>query len=176
MKFFRMLMLAALLPAFAADAAQPIEFKSVGADPAVAYDAPSVKGRKVFVAPRGMPVETVLTYGDWTKVRDSAGDLFWLESKSLVPKRMLIVKAPNAKVHARADDASALTFSADKGVLLELAEPLAEPSTVPTPPSTKPFAQPISQSGQAAALGWLKVRHRDGQNGYVKGADVWGGG
>jgi SH3-like domain-containing protein len=175
MKFFRMLMLAALLPAFAADAAQPIEFKSVGADPAVAYDAPSAKGRKVFVVPRGMPVETVLTYGDWTKVRDSAGDLFWLETKSLAPKRMLIVKAPNAKVHVRADDASPLAFSADKGVLLELAEP-AEPSAVPTQPLSKPSTQPLSQPSQPAALGWLKVKHRDGQSGYVRVADVWGGG
>jgi SH3-like domain-containing protein len=150
MKFFRMLVLAAMLPACAASAAQTIEFKSVGADAAVAYDAPSVKGRKVFVTPRGMPVETVLTYGDWTKVRDSAGDLFWLESKSLTPKRMLIVKVANAKVHASADDASAPVFSADKGVLLELTEP--------------------------ATSGWLKVRHRDGQSGYVKASDVWGGG
>ena len=153
MKSLRMLaalITTAALTAFAAGAAQAIEFKSVGADPAVAYDAPSAKGRKVFVAPRGMPVETVLSYGDWTKVRDSAGDLFWLESKTLTAKRMLIVKAANAKVHTSPDDGSAPVFSADKGVLLELAEP--------------------------AASGWLKVRHRDGQSGYVKASDVWGGG
>jgi SH3-like domain-containing protein len=150
MKFSRMLVLTAMLPAFAPWAAQTIEFKSVGADPAVAYDAPSTKGRRVFVAPRGMPVETVLTYGDWTKLRDSAGDLFWLETKSLTPKRMLIVKVANAKVRASPDDAGAPVFSADKGVLLELAEP--------------------------ANSSWLKVKHRDGQSGYVKAAEVWGGG
>jgi SH3-like domain-containing protein len=135
MKFSRMLVLTAMLPAFAPWAAQTIEFKSVGADPAVTYDAPSTKGRRVFVAPRGMPVETVLTYGDWTKLRDSAGDLFWLETKSLTPSP---------------DDAGAPVFSADKGVLLELAEP--------------------------ANSSWLKVKHRDGQSGYVKAAEVWGGG
>ena len=134
---------------FATGAAQAIEYKSVGSDPAVAYDAPGAKGRKVFVAPRGMPVETILTYGDWTKVRDSAGDLFWVESKALTPKRMLVVKVANAKVRASADDAGAVAFSADKGVLLELAEPVTS--------------------------GWVKVKHRDGQSGYVKASEVWGG-
>lgn len=148
MNLLRMFALAAMLAAFGASAASSIEFKSVGADAAVAHDAPGIKGRKVFVVPRGMPVETILTYGDWTKVRDSAGDLYWLETKLLSPKRMLIVKVANAKVHAGPDDASALAFSADKGVLLELAEP--------------------------ASSGWLKVRHRDGQSGYVKAAEVWG--
>lgn len=150
MKFIRLLVLAAMLPALAIGAAHAIEFKSVGADPAVAYDAPGAKGRKVFVAPRGMPVEAILTYGDWTKVRDSAGDLFWLESKLLTPKRMLIVKVANAKVHASPDDSSASVFSADKGVLLEMAEP--------------------------ATSGWLRVKHRDGQSGYVRATEVWGGG
>ena len=115
----------------------------------MAYDAPGAKGRKVFVAPRGMPVETILTYGEWTKVRDSAGDLFWLESKALTPKRMLVVKVANAKIRASADDGGAVAFSADRGVLLELAEPVTS--------------------------GWVKVKHRDGQSGYVKAAEVWGG-
>ena len=149
MKYSRILAFCALPLLFATIAAQAIEFKSVGSDPTVAYDAPGAKGRKVFIAPRGMPVETILTYGDWTKVRDSAGDLFWLESKALTPKRMLVVKVANAKVHASADDAGPVTFSVDKGVLLELAEPVTS--------------------------GWIKVKHRDGQSGYVKATEVWGG-
>jgi SH3-like domain-containing protein len=149
MKYSRKLLFLALPLLLAVTTAQALEFKSIGSDPAVAYDAPGAKGRKVFVAPRGMPVETILTYGDWTKVRDSAGDLFWLESKVLTPKRMLVVKVANAKVRASADDSGALAFSADKGVLLEMAEP--------------------------ATSGWLKVKHRDGQSGYVKATEVWGG-
>ena len=148
MKYSRMLVLCAWSCLLATGAAQAIEYKSVGADPAVAYDAPGAKGRKVFVAPRGMPVETILTYGEWTKVRDSAGDLFWVESKALTPKRMLVVKTANAKVRASADEGGAVAFSADKGVLLELAEPVTS--------------------------GWVKVKHRDGQSGYVKAAEVWG--
>ncbi|HEY8023998.1 MAG TPA: SH3 domain-containing protein [Burkholderiaceae bacterium] len=142
------LLVCALLAAMAAGSAQAVEFKSVGADPVVAYDAPGAKGRKVFAVPRGMPVEPILTYGDWTKVRDSAGDLFWLESKNLTGKRTLVVKVANVKVRASADEASPPVFTADKGVLLDLAEP------------------PTS--------GWIRVKHRDGQSGYVKASEVWG--
>ena len=147
MSILRKLGLGACVLTIAANAVA-VEFKSVGADPAVAYDAPGAKGRKVFVAPRGMPVETILTYGDWTKVRDAAGDLYWLESKALTAKRMLVVKAANAGIHASADDGSPVVFSADKNVLLEMAEP--------------------------AASGWVKVKHRDGQSGYAKVTEVWG--
>lgn len=132
----------------AAAGAHALEFKSVGAAPAILYDAPSQKGRKVFVAPRGMPVEVVLTYGEWTKVRDVSGDLSWVQSIQLQSNRMAVVKVANAKVRAIADDAGVPVFSADKGVLLELIEPIAG--------------------------GWLKVRHRDGQGGFVKASEVWG--
>lgn len=151
MKFLRRTIPLAVMLALAAGTAQALEFKSVGAAPAILYDAPSSKGKKVFAAPRGMPVEVVLTYGEWTKVRDAGGDLSWVESSSLASRRMLVVIAANARVRATPDDNGAQVFSCDKGVLLELAEP-----------------------GAPVAAGWLKVRHRDGQGGYVKVADVWG--
>lgn len=132
----------------AAGGAQALEFKSVGAAPAVLYDAPSAKGRKVFVAPRGMPVEVVLTYGEWTKVRDAAGDLAWVDSKQLSAKRNVLVSVANAKVRESASDSAAVAFTADKGVLLELVDP--------------------------ATGGWVKVRHRDGQGGFVRAPEVWG--
>ena len=144
----KLIPLAIVLLSLATGAVHALDFKSVGAAPAVLYDAPSEKGRKVFAAPRGMPVEIVLTYGEWSKVRDAAGDLFWIESKALAPKRMVVVSVANTKVRASPDEATALVFTADKGVLLELAEPVSS--------------------------GWLKVRHRDGQSGYLKAVDVWG--
>lgn len=127
---------------------QALEFRSVGATPVIMYDAPSVKGGKVYVAPRGMPVEVIFTSGAWSKVRDMAGDLSWVESKDLITRRNLIVRVANAKIRASADDSAALVFSAEKNVLLEMAEP--------------------------ASAGWVKVRHRDGQLGYVKVNEVWG--
>ncbi len=137
-----------LLAILGASAAHAVEYKSVGNNPAVLYNAPTEKGRKVFVAPRGMPVEVVLTQAGWSKVRDVAGDLAWIEAKALSPKRNVIVTVANLKLHTNAEEASAIVATADKGVLLELA----------APPSA----------------GWVKLKHRDGQTGYAKSSEVWG--
>lgn len=137
---------ALLMLASAAGAA--FDFKTVGAAPAILYDAPSVKGGKLFIAPRGMPVEVVLSYGDWVKVRDISGDMAWIETKLLSAKRNVIVRNPNARVRATADDAAPAIMTADKGVLLELVD---------------------SQGGN-----WLRVRHKDGMAGFIKAADAWG--
>jgi len=147
MKFAAMLA-GAIAASALAPAAVAAEFKSVGAAPAIMYDAPSERGRKMFVAPRGMPVEVVLSYGEWTKVRDVSGDLSWVEAKTLDARRHVVVNVASAKVRSAPDEGSAVVFSADKGVLLELAEPISS--------------------------GWIKVRHHDGQGGYIRAADVWG--
>ena len=129
-------------------AAHAVDFKSIGAAPAVLYDAPSEKGRKVFVAPRGMPVEVVLSYGEWSKVRDAGGDLSWVDSKQLAPRRMLVVTVASARLRAAADENAPTVVTVERGVLLELTDPVVS--------------------------GWLKVRHRDGVAGFVKATDVWG--
>lgn len=124
------------------------DFKTVGGAPAVLYDAPSVKGGKLYIAPAGMPVEVVLSYGDWVKVRDASGDMAWLEAKLLSARRNVVVRNPNARVRASADETGNTVMTADKGVLLELVDPQAS--------------------------SWLKVRHKDGIAGFIKAADVWG--
>ncbi|MGV3743338.1 MAG: SH3 domain-containing protein [Burkholderiaceae bacterium] len=138
---------ACLLPAMIGTA-HALEFKTVGAASAILYDTPSEKGRKLFVAPRGMPVEVVLTYGQWNKVRDVSGDLTWVPAKALSTKRNVVTSAVSARVRSAPDDGGALVFTADKGVLLELVEP--------------------------AKSGWVKVKHQDGQSGFVRAAEVWG--
>lgn len=140
--------IAGLALLLAANAACALDFKTVGAAPAILYDAPSTRSGKLFVAPRGMPLEVVLSYGDWVKVRDVSGDLAWIETKQLSSKRNVVVRSANLKVRGSADDNAAVVFTADKGVLLELGEP--------------------------GSAGWIKVRHKDGQSGYVKNVDVWG--
>ncbi len=129
-------------------AANAFDFKSVGPRPVILYDAPSAKGGKLFVAPSGMPVEIVLSYGDWVKVRDASGDMAWTELRGLSAKRNVIVKAASAKVRATPDDAAPVVMTTDKNVLLELVDPEAGP--------------------------WVRVRHRDGISGYVRSSEVWG--
>lgn len=127
---------------------QAFDFKTVGPSPAILYDAPSVKGGRLYIAPRGMPVEVVLSYGEWVKVRDVSGDLAWTEAASLSAKRNVVVRGAGARVRSAPDEAAVPLMTADKGVLLELVDP--QTST------------------------WVKVRHRDGMTGYIKATDVWG--
>ncbi|UGQ46143.1 SH3 domain-containing protein [Massilia endophytica] len=141
-------LLFALLLLLAALAGQAADFKTVGATPVVLYDAPSLKGNKLFIVPRGAPLEVVLSYGEWVKVRDITGDLAWTQAKGLSPKRNVVVKSANVKVKAEADESSTTVFVADKSVILEYLEP--------------------------AANDWTKVRHRDGLIGYIRNADIWG--
>lgn len=128
--------------------AHAVEFRSVGAAPAILYDAPTERGRKLFIAPRGMPVEIVLANGDWTKVRDAGGDLTWVQTKDLVARRTVVATTANAKVRIAPGESSAVAFSVDKGVVMEVIEPISS--------------------------GWIKVRHRDGLTGFIKAGDVWG--
>ncbi|PHV28543.1 hypothetical protein CSQ93_09575 [Janthinobacterium sp. BJB426] len=143
---FRWMAGAVLLLATAASHA--VDFKTVGAAPVILYDAPSSKGGKLYVAPRGMPLEVVLSYGEWVKVRDASGEMAWTEAKGLSAKRNVVARAANLKVRASPDDIASPIILVDKGVLLEMSE------------------QPSS--------GWVKVRHKDGQSGYVKTSEVWG--
>lgn len=146
MKTFRLLALAAWLPALAL--AQSFSFRAIGDAPAIMYDGPTQRSAKRFIAPPGMPVEVVHVSGSWSKVRDVTGDMAWVETRDLGTKRTAIVTVQNARIRAHAEESAPITFTAGKGVLLEIAEP--------------------------AAAGWVKVRHRDGQTGYIRAADVWG--
>ncbi|USX21189.1 SH3 domain-containing protein [Oxalobacteraceae bacterium OTU3REALA1] len=141
-------LIAGLSLMLAAASSHAFDFKTVGAAPVVLYDAPSTKGGKLFVVPRGAPLEVVLAYGEWLKVRDVNGEMAWTEAKGLTAKRNVIARVANLKVRATPDDAATAVFTADKGVLMEVTE--------------------------VAAGGWIKVRHRDGLVGYVKNAEIWG--
>ena len=136
-------------------AALAADYRATGDPATVLYDAPSAKARPLFVYGRDIPVESLVNVEGWTKVRDASGTIGWIASKSLSEKRMLVVRTQVADVHAAADDASPLVFRADRDVLLELAEPAASPAATANP-------------------GWVKVRHRDGQSGYVRIGQVFG--
>ena len=138
---------ASVLLALASSAAAG-EFRSIAESGATMYDAPSVRAKKLFVASRYYPVEIVINIDNWAKVRDQAGDLAWVEKKALSDKRTVIVTAGVADARQAASDGAALVFRAQRGVALDLAEP--------------------------PAGGWIRVRHAEGQSGYVKINQVWG--
>ena len=131
------------------------DFRSTREASTVLYDAPSARAKPLFVYGRDVPVESLVSVEGWTKIRDASGTIGWMPSKSLADKRMLLVRAPGADVRAAPDDKAPVVFRAERDVLLELAEPAASPAATATP-------------------GWVKVRHRDGQSGYVRLAQVFG--
>ena len=140
----------AALLAFAGTAsAAGLEFRSVAENAAVLYDAPSAKSKKLYVVNRGYPLEVVVIVEGWSKVRDASGELTWIENKHLTERRTVMVKVPLAQVRDRADDAAPVAFQAQQDVIFELLE--------------------------VASGGWLHVRHRDGQAGFIKVSQVWGG-
>ncbi|HUL40481.1 MAG TPA: SH3 domain-containing protein [Burkholderiales bacterium] len=124
------------------------EFRTVDEDAVVLYDAPSLKAQKLYVLGRNYPVEVVVVLENWIKVRDASGDLAWVEKQSLSDKRSVMVNVPLADIRQAPNDNAPVVFQAEQSVLLEFVE------------SSDP--------------GWIKVRHRDGQTGYIRTNQVWG--
>jgi SH3-like domain-containing protein len=118
------------------------------AEPGVMYDAPSKRAKPLFVVARHTPVEVIVSLEGWLKVRDAAGDIAWVERRQLSDKRMLIVTAARGQVRGQPDEAAVAVFEAEKDVVLELLE--------------------------SGPPGWARVRHRDGQSGYIRVTQVWG--
>lgn len=139
------LLLACLLPG----AALALDYRSVG-EAAVLYDAPSQKAKPLFAIAAGTPVEAIVTLDTWVKVRDMKGDLAWIERRLLAEKRTVQLRE-RAAVRAEAQETAAPVFEADADVLLDLVEP-----------------------GPTPTMGWVRVRHRDGPQGFVKAAQIWG--
>jgi SH3-like domain-containing protein len=131
--------------------AMAAEFHST-TDVAILYDAPSAKARPLFVLARDTPLELIVTVEGWMKVRDVGGTVAWVDRKAVGDKRMLVVRAPVADVLANPVDSAPLVFKAEQNVLVELVDTAYVTNTP----------------------GWAKVRHRDGQVGYVRIAQVWG--
>ena len=139
---------AALCLALAALPAAAAEYRALGERPAVLYDAPSTRADRLFVASRLYPFEVLVKLELWTKVRDANGEVAWVENSAFGSRATVLVTVPLADVRAAPDAASNLVFEAYKQVILEVAAPPA---------------------GE-----WIKVRHRDGQEGFIRVAHVWG--
>jgi SH3-like domain-containing protein len=139
---------AVLALALAALPAAGAEYRALGERPAILYDAPSTRADRLFVASRLYPFEVLVKLEQWTKVRDANGEVAWVENDALGTRATVLVTVPLADVRAAPGAESGLVFEAYKHVILEIVEP-------PT--------------GE-----WLKVRHRDGQQGFIRVAHIWG--
>ena len=132
-----------------ASAALAVDYVSVSESSAILYDAPSVKAKKLFVVNRYMPFEQIVTLDNWVKVRDRSGGLYWVERRVLSGKRYVYALLPLLDVRVAPDFSAARTFQVRQQIALEHLE--------------------------STGTGWFKVRHKDGNTGYVRSTEVWGG-
>jgi SH3-like domain-containing protein len=140
-----LLVAAALLPLHASAG----EYRSVGEAGAVLYDAPSREATPLYVVTADYPLEVIVQTEHWVKVRDHMGALTWIEKQNLGERHTVVVTASSAEAHLRPEDGAPIAFVAAQDVALELV-------------------------GQAPG-GWLRVRHADGADGYLRASLVWGG-
>jgi SH3-like domain-containing protein len=127
------------------------EFRSTS-EAAVLYDAPSIRSKPLFALGRDYPLELIVNVEGWLKVRDAGGTVAWIEKKSVGDKRMVVVRGATADILAQPEASASVAFKAEQSVLLELVDP-AYATTTP---------------------GWAKVRHRDGQVGFIRIQQAWG--
>ncbi len=143
----KLALVTSIVSAFMVASVQAADYKSVAVNAAVLYDGPSTKAKRIFLAPRGMPLEVISVVEPFIKVRDMSGDFAWVDRRSLGSVRML-VSTSTAPLRASADDTASATVQVERGVLLELLD--------------------------AGSNGWVRVKHSDGASGYVKASEVWG--
>ena len=124
------------------------DYVSVGENSAILYDAPSLKAKKLFVVNRYMPFEQVVVLDNWVKVRDSKGELSWVEKRVLSNTRYVFALSPVLDVRTEPDLGAPRLFQVRQQVALERLE--------------------------STGTGWVKVRHQDGDVGFVRSAEVWG--
>jgi SH3-like domain-containing protein len=132
---------------FAAGAAAA-EFRSTTEPATIWYDAPSTKSKRLFVVNRGYPVEVIVALEGWTKVRDAAGSMGWIEARALGARRMVVVKPKVAEVRSAPEESAPVAYRVGQSVLLEWIE------TLPG--------------------GWTRVRHSEAGIGFVRSAEVFG--
>lgn len=132
-----------------ANVADAVDYVSVAENDAILYDAPSTKAKKLYVVNRYTPFEQIVTLEGWVKVRDRSGGMYWVERRVLSDKRYVFALLPLVDVRAAPDIDSPRLFQVRQQVALERLE--------------------------STGTGWIKVRHQDGNVGYVRSVEVWGG-
>lgn len=140
-------LIAALALTLVSGVASAIEFRSV-TEPSILYDTPSDKGRKLSIILTGTPVEVVVELDKWLKVRDPAGALSWIDRRAVSTERTVLVTSASATVRQQASDTSPAVFTTVRDAVLQL--------------------------NGSAENGWVRIRHADGTQGFLRVSEVWG--
>lgn len=105
------------------------------------------KGHEIlWTAEKYYPVETVSKSGKWYRIRDFEGDIGWIYASLLKETPAVIVKSTLVNVRQGPGTTFKVVFQAEKGVSFKL----------------------LQKKGK-----WLKVKHADGDVGWIHKSLVW---
>jgi SH3-like domain-containing protein len=93
------------------------------------------------------PVDIVKTSGDWREIRDFEGDVGWMHHSLLKEVPSVIVKGSLVNVREGPGKDTKVLFQAETGVSFKVEEKKDK---------------------------WLRVRHADGDTGWIHESLVWG--
>jgi SH3-like domain-containing protein len=108
---------------------------------------PGTKHEILWSVGKYYPVDTLKKSGSWYKIRDFEGDEAWIHESLLKKIPAIIVKAPLVNVREKPSTDSRILFQAEKGVSFKR----------------------LGKMGD-----WFKVRHADGDIGWIHKSLVWG--
>ncbi|WP_051259079.1 SH3 domain-containing protein [Chitinibacter tainanensis] len=135
------------LLALAAGSVHALEYRSSARHGVILYEAPNENSTKRFVLSANIPLELIAEQGNWLRVRDRDGTLAWLAKTDASSTRYVQV-SKLTEIRVAPQPQATTLFKAERNVLLQL----------------------LDNTG----TGWLKVKHRDGQTGYIRIEEVWG--
>ncbi|MBW1859679.1 MAG: SH3 domain-containing protein [Deltaproteobacteria bacterium] len=93
------------------------------------------------------PVDIVKTSGDWRKIRDYEGDVGWIHHSLLKEIPAVIVKGSLVNIREGPGTDAKVLFQAESGVSFKVVE----------------------KKGK-----WLRVKHADGDTGWIHDSLIWG--
>jgi len=120
---------------------------SVAVDKANVRSGPGTNNETLWSVGKYYPVDIIKKSGNWYRVRDFEGDIGWIHGRLLKEIRAVIVKSDIVNVREGPGTSFRVLFQAEKGVSFKVLKRKKR---------------------------WLKVRHADGDVGWVHKSLVWG--
>ncbi len=119
---------------------------SVNVSMANIRSGPGTKYKVLWKVERNHPIEVIKKRGEWYYFRDFEGDKGWIHSGLVSKAESVIVKKTRCHVRSGPGTNFDIVFDVEKGVPLKV----------------------LKHKGD-----WIKVRHEDGDEGWIHGSLVW---
>lgn len=146
-KLTKKVLLFTLLPLILCAGTASAKRLSVAVDKANVRSGPGTNHETLWSVGKYYPVDIIKKSGNWYRVRDFEGDIGWIHRRLLKEIRAVIVKSDIVNVRKGAGTGFRILFQAEKGVSFKVLKRKKK---------------------------WLKVRHADGDVGWVHRSLVWG--